>query len=194
MRIQYVILIVLIVIVSGCSVQTGIAPVETVIPTNSDRDFGFVGTWIPVGTSDFPNDATTSLMEIVRNEDSYIASSVDTLGNSTDALTVDFRTHEISKDHPHAIVEIEMKNEDEIAFRRLAIAAVKDDSLFVWMIDGRKIGELLYDDGVAAVIEHFSFSTTVRCDSEKLLESLSKHSGNIVGTAQVFKRKPEIGR
>ena len=81
-------------------------------------------------------------------------------------------------------------NGEEFAYRRLAIAATKNDHLYVWAIDGRKIGKHLYNNGVPAVIEHFTFSTTVRCKPEKLLQSLSEQWSDIVGTVQVFKRKP----
>ncbi|OYP29939.1 hypothetical protein [Rhodopirellula sp. MGV] len=130
----------------------------------------------------------------IERDGSYTAILVDAARKNSDQLAANFRTHEISKEHPHAIVEIELKNNERIVYRRLAIAAVEDDRLYLWMIDGRKIGEHLFDDGVTAVIEHFTFSTTVRCDSTQLLESLSKHSGDIVGGAQVFRRKPNAGR
>ena len=193
MRLQCSILIATVAVVAGCNVQTGISPTETVITDCSDRDFGFVGTWLPVPNSDVPHDVATYHMTIKR-DDAYTASLVDASGKIDDEPIVDFRTHQISEEHPHAIVELELKSDDRIAYRRLAIAAVKDDHLYLWMIDGRKIGEHRYNDGIAAVIEHFTFSTTVRCEPKQLLESLSKHSGEIVGIAQVFRREPEIGR
>jgi len=178
---------------TGCNVQTGVSPTETVIAESSDRDFGFEGTWLPMPNPDFDGDVDSYEMTIARDGD-YTAVMQDPTGNDDGELTVGFRTHEMSKDHPHAIVEIELTNDGKIAYRRLAIAAVKDDHLNLWMIDGRKIGEHLYKDEIPAVIEHFTFSSTVRCDSKKLLESLTNHSAEIVGTVQTFKRKPKIGR
>ena len=178
---------------SGCNVQTGLAPVETVIAESSDRDFGFAGTWIPTPSREFDADDVDSYRMTIEHDGVYTATLAGS-ANSDDDEIVEFRTYEISEDFPHAIIEIELKNGKEIMYRRLAIAAAKDDHLYVWMIDGRKIGEHLFDDGVAAVIEHFTFSTTVRCDSKKLLQSLSDHSSDIVGTVQVFKRHPENGK
>jgi hypothetical protein len=193
MQIQCLILIAIFASFAGCNVQTGVSPTETVIANSSERDFGFIGTWIPVPNEDFPHDVATNEMKVAR-DDGYSVSIDDQFGDTNEKLSVSFRTHEISKDHPHAIVEIELTADEKIAYRRLAIAAVKGDHLYLWMIDGKKVGEHLYNDGVAAVIEHFTFLSTVRCDPENLLESLSKHSGDIVGSAQVFRRKPNIGR
>ena len=177
----------------GCNVQTGLAPIDNTISESSKRDFGFVGTWIPTPNPEFDTDVESYQMTIAR-DGSYTATLNDSSNKLDEKLVVQFRTYEMSEDHPHAIVELELKNGEKIAYRRLAIAAAKDDHLYLWMIDGRKIGNHLFDDGVAAVIEHFTFSTTVRCDSRKLLQSLSEHSSDIVGTVQVFKRKPKNGR
>lgn len=177
----------------GCNVQTGLAPIDTTIADSSKRDFGLVGTWIPTPNPEFDADVDSYQMKIER-DGSYTATLNDSSNKDDEKLIVQFRTHEISEDLPHAIVELELKNGEKISYRRLAIAATKDDHLYLWMIDGRKIGKHLYDDGVAAVIEHFTFSTTVRCDSDKLLQSLSKHSSDIVGLVQVFKRQPGDGR
>ena len=177
----------------GCNVQTGLAPIDTTIVDSSERDFGFVGTWIPTPNPEFDADVDSYQITIER-DGSYTATMNDSSNKDDKKLVVQFRTHEMSEDHPHAIVELELKNGEKIAYRRLAVAATKDDHLYLWMIDGRKIGKHLYDDGVAAVIEHFTFSTTVRCDSKKLLQSLSEHSTDIVGTVQVFKRQPKNGR
>ena len=178
---------------AGCNVQTGLAPLETTIAESSERDFGFVGTWIPTPNPEFDADVDSYQMTIER-DGGYTATLMEALDNDDGELIVQFRTHEMSEDHPQAIIEIELKNGENIAYRRLAIAATKDDHLYLWMIDGRKIGKLLYDDGIPAVLEHFTFSTTVRCKPDKLLQSLSKHSSDIVGAVQIFKRKPADGR
>ena len=182
-------------LLSGCNVQTGIAPLETVISKSADRDFGFTGTWIPVDNLDLGErvDIESYEMKIVR-DDFYTAALADPAKKDGENLTVEFRTHEMSKDQPHAIIELEYKRNKAIVYRRLAIAAVKDDHLFLWMIDGKKIGEQLFNDNIAAVIEHFTFHSTVRCAPKKLLDSLSNSSSEIVGPAQVFKRKPKIGK
>ena len=193
MRTHFLMLIAILAISSGCNVQTGVSPVDTVIAKSSERDFGFVGTWSPVPDDNFPLDKDTYEI-VVALDAGYSVSIGDQSRDNNAKLNVNFRTHEISQDLPHAIVEIELIADDKIAYRRLAIAAVKDDHLYLWMIDGKKIAEHLYNDGVATVIEHFAFSTTIRCDPEKLLESMSKHSAAIVGTAQVFRRKPDKGR
>ena len=175
-------------ILNGCNVQTGVAPVETVIPKSADRDFGFTGTWIPTPNPKLDVDLDVYEMTIKR-DDSYTATLTDS--SVEDALTVEFRTHEMSKDQPHAIIELECK---ALGYQRLAVAAVKDDHLYLWTLDGRKIGEHLFNDGITAVIEHFTFSSTVRCDPEKLLNSIAKHSTEMVGDAQVFERKAKISR
>ena len=176
-----------VLVFAGCDVQTGIAPVEVAIKKCSNRDFGFVGTWLPLSNEELAEDVTSFQM-VIEREDEYTV-VLDGLSEEDDKLKANFRTHEISPDHPHAIVEIEFTLVEGISHRRLVIAAVKDDHLYLWTIDGRKVGEQLYQDGVAAVIEHSMFSTSVRCDSQKLIDSLSKYSSKITGTVQVFKRK-----
>jgi hypothetical protein len=182
-------LIFLVLFNTGCNVQTGIAPIDTIIPKSSDRDFGFSGTWLPAPNPNFPHKDDGILQLQIARELDYTAIVSDASGRNEGEFTVNFRTHEISPEHPHAIVEIELRNNDEILYHRLAIAAVKDDQLFLWMIDGRKIGEPLFNDGVTAVIEHFTFSTSVRCDPKKLLDSISKHAKDILGDLQTFRRK-----
>ena len=188
MRLILISCVVFLLCLSGCNVQTGLAPVENTIVDSSDRDFGFTGTWIPTPNPEIAADLDAYLLTIER-DGLYTATLTDSSGESDEALVVQFRTYEISEDHPHAIVELECKDGEKIAFRRLAFAEAKDDHLYLWMIDGRKIGQHLFDDGIAAVVEHFSFSTTVRCESTELLKSLAKHSSKIVGPAQVFRRQ-----
>ena len=173
----------------GCNVQTGLAPLETTISESSERDFGFVGTWMPAPNSELDANVD-SYQLIIERDGAYTATLTDSPNKNDGNLVVHFRTHEMSKDHPHAIIEIELKDGDRVAYRRLAIAATQDEHLYLWMIDGRKIGKQLYEDGIPAVIEHFNFSTTVRCKPDKLLQSLSESSLDVVGTVQTFKRQP----
>ena len=127
----------------GCNTQTGLAPIDTTIADSSKRDFGFVGTWIPEPNPEFDTDVESYQMTIER-DGSYTATLNDPTNKDDEKLIVEFRIHEMSEDHPHAIVELELKNGEKIAYRRLAIAATKDDRLYIWMIDGRKIGKHLY--------------------------------------------------
>ena len=191
MRVHISMLLLAVVFFVGCDTQTGVAPTETVIAKSSDRDFEFEGTWTPIPNDDFPGNDTAGMT--IKRDGDYTVDLHAWADLHGDEFTVGFRTHEISKDHLHAIVEIELTNDGQVEYHRLAIAAVQDDQLNLWMIDGKKIGEHLYNDDVSAVIEHLAFSSTIRCDSEKLLESLAKHSGEIVGPVQSFKRKPKDG-
>lgn len=177
------------VIIAGCNVQTGLAPSETIIAKSADRDFGFTGTWLPEPNPKFPHQGDGTFQLQIEREIEYAAKVSDATGRNEGEFNVNFRTHEISPEHPHAVIEIELKNNEQITYRRLAIAAVKDDQLYLWMINGRKIAEPLFNDGVAAVIEHFTFSTTVRCDPKKLLDSISKNAKDILGDVQTFRRK-----
>lgn len=179
----------LLLVVAGCNVQTGIAPVEPVILNCSDKDFGFVGTWLPELDPGLPGEVGKFELEVQKG-DSYIASITRPPREADDKLEVKFRVHEISEDHKLVIIEIELEDDRDVTHRRLAFAKVKENQLTVWLIDGRKVGGHLFDDGVAAVVEHFPYSSTIRCDAEKLLGSLSKHFDDIVGEPQVFFRKP----
>ena len=191
MRSIFFILAATAIVVTGCNVQTGVAPTETVIPKTSERDFGFTGTWTPVPDAKSDAEDLGEYEMTINRDGSYLATMKVTTDGVTDSFVAEFRTHEMSPDHPHAIVELEVK---DLGYRRLAIAAVKGDYLSLWTIDGRKIGKLLYDNEVAAVIEHSTFSSTVRCDPEKLLKTVADHSSDLVGSAQVFKRLPKDGR
>lgn len=181
--------IVAVLVIAGCNRQTGVAPTETVISKSADRDFGFVGTWIEAPTPISPQRLEGRFQLQIARESDYTAILTDATGKGEGELKVNFRTHEISPEHPHAIVEIELKNNSDITYHRLALAAVKDDYLYLWMIDGRKLGEPLFKDGVTAVLEHFTLSTTVRCEPKQLLDSISKHAEEIVGDVQMFRRK-----
>ncbi len=199
MILRCLILIGSLAFVSGCNMQTGISPVEAVIKNSSDRDFGFEGTWVPLPNTGIPHENAESHEMIIKRDGSYTATLIDGSRKNDDdddgdEFVIEFRTHELSTKHPHAIVEIELMRNDKIEHRRLAISAVIDDRLHLWTIDGRKAGELMYEEGVCAVIEHFTFSTTVRCDPKKLLEFLAKHCAELSGDEQVFRRKPKIGR
>jgi len=75
----------------------------------------------------------------------------------------------------------------------LKITAVKEDHLYLWPINGRKLGEQLYSDKTAAVIEHFQNHSTVRCDSQALLDTIGKHTEKLIDPFQVMKRKGDAG-
>ena len=90
---------------TGCNVQTGLAPLEKTIAESSVRDFGFVGTWIPIPSPEFDADSDSYQMTIER-DGAYTVKVTDSSGNDDDELVVQFRTHEMSEDHPHAIIEI----------------------------------------------------------------------------------------
>ena len=173
----------LLPLVVACNVQTGVYPVENAIQKCSDRDFGFEGIWSAAQNDEVQQDLSLFQLEISRNE-SYSAMLSDSDG--TLKIEYEFRAAELSKKHPHAIVEIESKDG---SYRRLAIAVADERQLCLWMIDGRKIGSQLYDDGIAAVIEHFKFYSSIRCEPEKLIEFIRRNSSKITGSYQIFYRQ-----
>jgi hypothetical protein len=185
-------LLALVLVCAGCNTQTGISPTETVIKKSSDRDFHFAGTWLPVPQRDQPAhpDLDAFKMVIERGEE-YTATIRGPVENQEHVVTASFRAVEISKDHPHAIVEVTM---DGLFFkgRYLAVAAVQDDRLYLWAIDGRKLGEHLYNSGQAAVIEHFAYHSQVRCPPDKLLETIRAQARGVIGEVQVFHRQPKL--
>ena len=186
---------VLAMLLSGCFVQTGLAPLEAIIDKGSDRDFKFEGTWRPESNPKLPHDIDTNSITIERADDRQTYTATLRAPDNADAnLSMQFKTAEISSENPHAIAEIELRSNEGIAYRRLAIAAALDDKLFLWMIDGRLVGEHLYNDGTAAVIEHFAFSSTIRCKSDQLLATIRKHSRAVVGSVQIFVHVPEDGK
>lgn len=184
-------LLVISFLTTGCSMQTGIEPTEQIIQESTDRDFGFSGTWyreLSPAEKEFGTEPYR--MEISQNN--HYNGNL-TLGDDPGrgSISFEFRTHEISPDSSFAIVEIIWKNKPGADFHRLAIAVVENDRLGIWMIDGRKIGDLLYKDGATAVIEHFPYHSTVRCDQKKLLDCISKNLDNIRGDLWVFHRTEE---
>ncbi|MEZ6097088.1 MAG: hypothetical protein R3C03_23175 [Pirellulaceae bacterium] len=174
----------------GCNVNTGLAPIEQVVSECSPRDFGFSGNWQAVPNPEFSYDAAASRM-VIEFENDYRVRFIDPGGKADETTSVQFRTYEISPEQPHAIVEIEVLSGETIEYRRLAIVAVKDGYLCVWMIDGKKIGEYLFNGEVPAVIEHFPFSSSVRCNADKLLATIASHAREVVGNVQVFQRVEE---
>ena len=133
----------------GCNIETGLAPVETVIPKSSERDFGFVVTWIPTPN---PEVGSVDAFEItITSGETYKAVATDPSGEIDEVLAVEFQAHEMSPDHPHAIVELKYQYDKVNAYRRLAIAAVIEEKLYLWAIDGRKMAAHLFDDGVTAL-------------------------------------------
>ena len=178
----------------GCNTHTGISPKETVIKKSADRDFHFAGTWLPVGqaTKSAANqpDLSTFRLEI-EGTDEYMATVRGTVENQEHQVKATFRAVEISQDDPHAIVEVHI--DDGLFFKGhyLSVAAVKGDYLYLWSIDGRKLAEHLYNSGHTAVIEHFSYHSTVRCPPEKLLDTIRQHAAEVLGDVQVFQRHPK---
>ena len=188
MKTTFLLFVVCLIGAVGCKTQTGVAPTETVIARSSDRDFGFEGTWVSESFSESVGDDSGTVLTITRDGD-YVVKISDLDEDLAEGLEIVFRTHEIQRGQPHAVVEVELHQKEEVAYHRLAIAAVKDDMLYLWMIDGRKIGALLYENNVPAVIEHFTFSSTVRCDPEKLLAAVVKNSNAVVGDVLAFRRR-----
>ena len=176
----------------GCNTQTGLVPTETIVAESSNRDFGLTGTWNMTPDADLGDEVGNFQIVIERNG-SYTATATDPTGEIDAKFVCEFRAYEISKDHPHAIIDLEVKEGWVTPLRRLFVVATKDDHLHIWPIDGHKIGEHLYDDGVSAVIEHATFSSTVRCDPKKLLKSISDHSADILGSPATYKRTAKNG-
>jgi len=178
----------ILIFAAGCNVQTGLAPVEPVITNSTDREFGFVGVWHPAESSGAADSHDSYEFAVTKGE-IYNATAIDPSTEADRQSAVQFHAREISPHHPHAVVELIYKYDEKHVYRRLAIAAVLEDQLHLWTIDGKKIAEHLYEEEVTAVIEHSTFSSSIRCDGKQLLEAIKKHSGEIVGNVQVFERK-----
>ena len=184
--------VLILLLAAGCNGLDGVAPIESAIENSSERDFELTGTWIPAATSEEPlRDATVELT--IKRDGDYTVTAVDTEDDDAEVFTAKFRTHELSKDHPHAIIELEYVDLYGKPHRRLAITAVKDDHLYLWPINGRKLGEQLYSDKTTAVIEHFPDHSTVRCDPKALLDTIGKHSEKLIDPFQVMQRKGGAG-
>ena len=88
-------------LLAGCNVQTGVTTPDSVIPKSADRDFGFAGTWTPEPNPEF--DANTERYTLmIKQTDTYTATITDVSDAAGDKMVVHFRTHEISKQQPHA--------------------------------------------------------------------------------------------
>ena len=175
---------------AGCNVQTGISPTEAVIKKSSAKDFNFEGAWVPGSGVDVPADVGECQLTIERGDKNVYFASIDRqLDDVKDSFRFQFRTAELLREQSYAIVEIEPQGGIGLLGRRLAIARATEKRLHVWMIDGRKVGDLLYEEGYGAVIEHDTFSTVVRCKPEQLVSTVRQHSREIVGCVWSFERK-----
>ena len=164
---------------AGCNVPTGVAATESIIPKSVDRDFGFAGSWVLLPSAE-PNRKDFGETRVtIEKGDSYLLQASNAKVQAP--LNFEFRAAEISAKLPYAIIEIEQRLGESMIHRRLGIAAVEDEKLYVWLLNGKRLGELLYEDGHGAVIEHHSLWTEVRCKPDHLLKTLREHSGQLIG-------------
>ena len=69
MRLLVSVMLALICFATGCNVQTGVSPTETIIDKSAGRNFDFEGTWLPMPSEGFPRDDSSYEMTITRDED-----------------------------------------------------------------------------------------------------------------------------
>ena len=168
---------------SGCG--GGVSPVEQMIVDGSVRSFQLEGTWRPADEK--RRDDGLLIISRPKGSVDYSVTIIDDVG-ATSPIKVRFRTAEIDRNDPKAIAEIEHNMVGEWGHRRILVAKATDDRLFVWSVDGRKLGECLYKSQASAVIEHSGNLAIVRCDPELLLEALKQHLPDVIGEVQVFTR------
>jgi hypothetical protein len=179
---------------SGCG--GGVSSVEQMVVNGSVRNFQFEGTWRPADEK--RRDDGSVIISRPKGSGDYSVTFLDDAG-ATSYMKVRFQAAEIDRDDPKAIVETERNLIDLTASpgsldsekwgdRRILVAKATDDKLFVWSIDGRKLGECLYKSQVSAVIEHSRELATVRCEPELLLKTLKQHLPEVIGEVQVFTR------
>ena len=179
----------ILVFFTGCTFETGISPTESIVNKNSKRDFGFTGTWIAPEENDYAKPGRPSFEINIKGEDKYLITVTVEDGFQSGEITLDARAHEISDKSRCALVEVDLKNGKELVARRLALAEVKGDRLYLWSLDRKKIANILYDNEVPAVIEHNSFSSVVRCKPRKLRKVLAENYDQLKSICEVFQRK-----
>ena len=189
MRCQFVLFMVFVAGV-GCTRNTGVAPVERVVTDPSHADFQFSGTWRRVQNDDLPANDELMLIKSV-GDGCYAVSGIPKTDNDFKILCW---ATEVSPEKPHSVVDIEISEPHGNSMRGVVYASVQDEQLKVWAINSRRLAELLHDAGVSAVIEHSFISSTVRCDSDKLLAIVKKHPKDLLGEKQTFDRIVDSGK
>lgn len=177
-------LTILIVALNGCTTNTGVAPAERVITEPSEADFHFVGDWRPVQPKNVGAETRVMLIRYV-GDGCY---SVESAPKADPDFEIRFCVTEVIPNKLHAIVDIEVLDDHGNSMRRLVYASVQEDHLKVWAINSRRLAELLHEADVSAVIEHSLLSSTIRCDSEKLLAIVKGHPKDLLGEMQIFRR------
>ena len=175
----------------GCSVQSGVEPMEQVITASSDRDFGFVGQWNVVRPSDTPGTSVTISIAKNSNGTGYLLTGTDP---SLEMFEVTFNATEVAPDKLHAIVELEIADASRQVHRRLGYATVHNRELRVWSIETQRLGELLYAGEASAVIEHTLLSTKVRCKRDVLLKIVKENPRELLGELHRFQRIEDNGK
>ena len=161
----------------GCTVQSGVEPLDQVITASSDREFGFVDQWNVVRPSESPAKPVT--ISIAKNVEStgYLVTATDP---SVELFEVTFSATEVLPDKPRAIAELELVDASRHMYRRLGYATVQNDELRVWSIKAQRLGELLYAAAASAVIEDTLLSTNVRCKPDVLLKIVKENAKELL--------------
>lgn len=171
--------------------QTELYPTSPIIVDGSDVNFGFEGDWKPIDGLKVREKTPNYRLKIARVGDakSYLVGLIgsDTVGDSP-ALQLRVNALPLAPGSGKAVIQIQSKEMTNDSYRRIALAAVNDDVLWLWMLDARNLGKHLFDDGHSAVIEHFHFYTTLRCKPEHLLDTIRKHPNAVVAEAERFRR------
>lgn len=180
----------LILTLTGCEfyMPGGASNTESLIEQGSNRDFGLAGSWVSSSDSERTAPAEQIVIKI-NGEKDYRVSVTSAAEPLSQFQVAEFRVTEVSPESSYAIVEVDWILPNTKPVRKLGYFEVRKDELYIWTVDGRKLGEHLFNDGVNAVIEHTGSSSLIRCDQRKLLETLKKHSREIVHPPKRFKRK-----
>ncbi len=177
-------------VLTGCEfyMPGGASHTESLITPGSNRDFGLTGSW--VSSSDSERIAPNEQVVIkITGEKDYRVSVASAAEPFEQSQVAKFRVTEVSPESSYAIVEVDWILPNTKPVRKLGYFEVRKDELYLWTVDGRKLGEHLFNDGVNAVVEHTGSSSLIRCDQGKLLETLKQHSREIVHPPKRFKRK-----
>lgn len=180
----------LILTLSGCEfyMSGGASHMESIIEQGSNRDFGLAGSWVSISDNERTDPAEQIVIKIAGEKD-YRVSVTSGADPLSQFQVAEFRVTEVSPESSYAIVEVDWNLPNSKPVRKLGYFEVRKDELYLWAVDGRKLGVHLFNDGVNAVIEHTGSSSVIRCDQGKLLETLKKHSREMVHPPKRFKRK-----
>lgn len=175
---------------TGCEyyMPGGTSHTEEIIEQGSNRDFGLTGSWVSFSDRERTDPANQIVITITGEKD-YRVSVASAATPLKQFQVAEFRVTEVSTESSYANVEVDWNLPNSQPVRKLGYFEVRKDELFLWTVDGRKLGEHLFNDGVNAVIEHTGSSSLIRCDQGKLIETLKKHSREIVHPPKHFKRK-----